>query len=279
MFQKIGIVTKPDREEALRLADKIGRHLQSRGMVVVLESELAKLKRGTLRLSPLNQMRTDLIVTIGGDGTILKTCLSIPRPETPILAINMGERGFLTETRPEEALSAIDRCLEGDYVLEKCFKLSSSIEKKTLPDALNEILVASKTPSKMLALKALTDSLPIIECHSDGLIISTPTGSTAYSLSAGGPVLDPCLEAFALTPVCPLTPTRPIVVPSKNTVRIELLKPGSEAHVVVDGQYETKMTAEDSMIVRKSEHHTNFVRFGESFYRRFRSRFLFPAEG
>ncbi|MFQ6074698.1 MAG: NAD(+)/NADH kinase, partial [Candidatus Bathyarchaeia archaeon] len=225
MFKEVGIVSRLDREDVLRIAEALERHLRSRGLKPVLEAELARLMGSRSPSAPLDGMSADLIITVGGDGTILRTCQSIPNPETPILTVNMGRRGFLAEVRPEDAGSAVDRCLNGDYTLERCLKLSPSLDGRALPDALNEVLIISEPLGKMLGLRVLKDGFPFLECYADGLIISTPTGSTAHSLSAGGPVVDPYLEAFILTPTCPMTPTHPTVVPSQSVIRVELFKP------------------------------------------------------
>lgn len=275
-MREVGIVSRLDRKDVLKAVEALERHLRSRGVEPLLESELAKLMGGRSPSTSLNEMGVDLIVVVGGDGTILRTCQSIPRPETPILTVNMGRRGFLAETRPEDAASAVDRCLRGDYTLERCLKLSPSLGGKALPDALNEVLVVAEPVGKMLGFRVVKDGFSFLECYADGLIVSTPTGSTAHSLSAGGPVVDPCLGAFILTPACPLSPTHPTVVPSQSVIGVELFKP-SKGRVLVDGLFQRRMTAKEALTIRRSEHHANFVRFGESFYRRLRSRLVFPV--
>ncbi|MEM3941663.1 MAG: NAD(+)/NADH kinase, partial [Candidatus Bathyarchaeia archaeon] len=136
-------------------------------------------------------METDFIITTGGDGTILRTCIAIPKPDIPILAINMGVRGFLTEISPEEAFKAVDRCLKGDFKIERCKKLAVSADKLEAPDALNEVLIAVDEPVKILYARIYKDEREVLTSQADGIILATQTGSTGYSLSAGGPVLDP----------------------------------------------------------------------------------------
>ena len=278
MIETVGIVARLDLREVLPIVERAETHLQKKGVKTILESTLAKLRKSSSRSSPLNRMEADLIIAIGGDGTLLKTCLNIPRPETPILAVNMGKRGFLTEVEPQEMLPAIDRCIEGDYVLERCLKLSSFVGRRGLPDALNDFLVASASPSKVLGIRVTKDGLPIVECYCDGLIVATPTGSTAHSLSAGGSVLDPGLDAFILTPNCPLMPTPSIIIPSKSTIQIQPIKLKTKARISIDGQYQTTMTKRDTITIKKSMHYAGLVRFGESFYRRLRSRSPLPAD-
>jgi len=276
LFKVVGLVARIDQKEAVKLAKKLMPHIEDKGASVFLEPSLAKRVKKLSSALRLEEMKGDLIITIGGDGTILRTCLRIPKPEPPILAINMGERGFLTEATPEEALEAVDRCLEGKFVLERCTKLSTFIEEEKLPDALNEVFITSRSPAKLLHTRIWKDSVAVAECRSDGVVVASQVGSTGYSLSGGGPVLDPELEAFVLTPICPLTVFHPTVFSAKSTIDIELLKP-ERAAVVVDGHYQTEMGANRKrMTITKSEYDSSFVRFDGDFYRRLKVRLLFP---
>jgi len=276
LFKVVGLVARIDQKNAVKFAKKLMPHLENKGVSVFLEPTLAKHIKKTASALRLEEMKVDLIITIGGDGTILRTCLRIPKPEPPILAINMGERGFLTEATPEEALEAVDRCLEGKFALERYTKLSSFIGREKLPDALNEVFITSRTPAKLLHTRVWRDGLAVAECRSDGVVVASQVGSTGYSLSGGGPVLDPELEALVLTPICPLTVFHPIVFSAKSTVGIELLKP-ERAAVVVDGHYQTEMrTNKKHITITKSKYKSSFVRFDGDFYRRLKARLLFP---
>lgn len=275
MFQTVGLVARVDKKRALDLAVKLLHYLEKKGLTVFLEPALAKHAKKLDASMPPEKMKADLIITVGGDGTILKTCLQIPKPEPPILAINMGVRGFLTEVMPKDAFDAIDKCLEGSYTLERCFKLASFIGKTRLPDALNEIFIASLAPAKLLHTRIWKNGVPVADCRSDGAVIASQVGSTGYSLSAGGPVLDPDLNAFVFTPICPLTVFHPIVFSVKASVSVELLNP-KRAVVVLDGHYRAEMNPKEARItVVKSEHESSFVRFKEDFYRRLKGRLLF----
>ena len=276
LFKVVGLVARVDEKEALKLAKKLMSHLEDKGLSVFLEPRLARhVKKATAALR-LEEMKVDLIITIGGDGTILRTGLMMPKPEPPILAINMGVRGFLTEVTPAEALETVDRCLKGDFVLEQCTKLSSYMGEVRLPDALNEVFITSYVPAKLLHIRIWRDNVAVAECQSDGIVVASQVGSTGYSLSGGGPVLDPKIDAFVLTPICPLTTFHPIVFSAKSTVSIELLKP-KKAVVVVDGHYQMQMRiSEKRLMVRKSEYKASFVRFDGDFYRRLKGRLLFP---
>jgi NAD+ kinase len=275
LFNTVGIVARGDQKRALDFSSELIEHLEAKGLAISLESKLAKhSKRNTLAL-PLDEMNTDLIVAVGGDGTILRTCLAIPKPEPPILAINMGVRGFLAEVPPEASFDAIDKCLNGNFHLEKCMKLASSIGNRRLPDALNEVLITSLAPAKLLHVKIRKDETAVAECRADGMMVASQVGSTGYSLSAGGPVLDPSLDAFVFTPICPLTVFHPLVFSGRTTITVELLKP-KRAIVVLDGAYRTEMKPKTPRIaISRSEHESSFVRFGDGFYRRLKSRLLF----
>jgi NAD+ kinase len=273
LINTVYVVTRLDQKNAFSLASKLESHLKDKGLEIIVEPILAKLMTSNSRSIPLKKIKADLIIAIGGDGTLLKTALHIPKPETPILAVNLGRRGFLTEIRPEDMLTAVDKCINGDYILEKCNKLSSAVGREKLPDALNEFLIASTSLSKVIGLRIFKDKRLITEYYCDGLIIATPTGSTAHSLSAGGSVLDPDLDAFILTPICPLTPTPSIIFSSKNTIQIQLIKMKKKVRVSIDGQYQTLITKKNKINVKKSKHQTRLVRFRRNFYDRLNSRF------
>lgn len=275
VFQTVGLVARVDRKKALDLAVKLSRYIQKKGLTVFLEPALARHAKKPDASMPLERMKTDLVITVGGDGTILNTCLQIPKPEPPILAINMGVRGFLTEVSPKNAFEAVEKCLRGSFTLERCSKLASFIGKTRLPDALNEVFVTSLAPAKLLHMRIWKNGVPLADCRSDGAVIASQVGSTGYSLSAGGPVLDPGLDAFVFTPICPLTFFHPIVFSVKSSVSVELLNP-KRALVVVDGNYTAEMkTRETRITVVRSEFESSFVRFREDFYRRLKGRLLF----
>jgi len=224
-------------------------------------------------------MKTDFIITIGGDGTILRTSIAIPKPEPPILAINMGVRGFLTEVQPKEACAAVEKCLKGEFKIEKCAKLAVYTGEGAIPDALNDIVISAGEPSKILYTQILKDEKPLLKCQADGLIVSTQTGSTGYSLSAGGPVLDPEVDAFVLTPICSLTVFHSLVFPADSKVTIQAIRPETML-VLIDGNYRQLVTSKNpTLTVTRSKNVTSFIRFKDDFYNRLRSRVLFKGMG
>lgn len=261
MSTKVGLVSRLDEDDALKVALKLFKSMTKKGLKVVPEeqfSQTAKLTGGT----PFSKMDVDLIVTVGGDGTVLKTCMSIPKPETPILAVNMGRRGYLTEVDPENAMPAIESFLKGTCKTEERVKLSATIEGETTVDGLNEVVITSGTPSKMLHFIVSIDRSQLLEFRGDGLIVSTPTGSTAYSLSAGGPIVDNSVEAFVATFICPLEHLTPLVVSMDNRIKVELAAPKLKGTLVVDGRFQRELAPQTSVTVSKSPHKAVFVRLG-----------------
>jgi len=278
LTKKVGIVARIDRKEAIDVATRIVDRFESEKFNVLLEPSLAKLMNRQGDSTPLRKMKADLIVTIGGDGTILRTCLRIPKPEPPILAVDMGVRGFLTEVSPDRALEAVEKYLKGAYIVERCSKIASFIGDERLPDALNEVFVTSRHLAKLLHVRIKKDGEVVMDCRADGVIIASQVGSTGYAFSAGGPIIDLDLDAFVLTPVCPITFIRPIVFSSSSEVTVELLKPKT-AMVVIDSYCQREISKETPLItIKKSEHESSFIRFGGSFYHRLKARLFFSRE-
>jgi NAD+ kinase len=279
VFKSVGLVARFDKRGAIKLAEDIADYLRKKGLEVYVEETLKSKIKSNENFLPLENMKTDFIVTVGGDGTILRTCIAIPNPETPILAVNMGVRGFLTEVSPQEAFTAIDKCLKGEFKIEKCAKLAVTAEDAKFPDALNEVMISVDEPVKLLYARVSKNNEQILDCQADGLIIATQTGSTGYSLSAGGPVLDPHVEAFVLTPMCSLSVLRSIVFPADSKITVDVIRP-RRILVVVDGAYKQIIESKRPRImVTRSKHKASFIRFRENFYHRLRSRLLFRGIG
>ena len=276
MIRRIGVVSRLDDSDALETAADLFSFILSRGLTGIPEEEFARLKRlGGGK--PLSEMKADLIVTVGGDGTVLKTSMLIPESETPILAVNMGRRGYLTEVSPEQGKEAIKDSLKGKIRLEEHMKLSVVHGSGSSIDGLNEALLAPAVPYKMMALNIKVGGHDLVDCRADGLIVATPTGSTAHAFSAGGPVLDPSLDAFVLVFICPVDPIHPVVVPAKKEISIKLSNAASRASVVVDGRHHQDLAPGTSILIKKSKHKAVFVRFDRPRIKR--SLVRFPAAG
>ena len=277
MFKSVGLVARFDQKQALKLAEELAEFLAEKGLDVSVEDSLEGKVACKQRFIPLTEMKTDFIITIGGDGTILRAALNIPKPDTPLLTINMGVRGFLTEVEPQDAHAAIERTLKGDYKIEKSTKMAVTAGKEALPDALNDVVISTGEPSKILYSEICKNGKPILKCQADGLIISTQTGSTGYSLSAGGPVIDSEVDAFVLTPICSLTVFHSLMLPTDSTVTFNVVRP-EKMLVLIDGNYrKTISTDKLTVTVTKSKHVTSFIRFESNFYDRLRNRLLFKG--
>ena len=157
VFESVGLVARYDKKQAVELAKELADYLRKKGLEVCIEDSIAKKVDTAAKKVPLKNMKTDFIITIGGDGTILRTCLAVPDPEPPILAVNMGVRGFLTEVEPKDAYNAVDRTLKGEFKIEKCAKLAVSADGKAMPDALNDVVISAGEPSKILYTQICKD--------------------------------------------------------------------------------------------------------------------------
>jgi len=187
VFKSVGLVARYDKKQALKLTEELAEYLAKKGLKVYIEDTLAGKIAIQEEMVSLSKMKPDFIITIGGDGTILRTCIGLAKPEPPILAINMGLRGFLTEVEPKTAFEAVNKILVGEYKIEKCAKLSVVAGEDRLPDALNDVVISAGEPSKILFTRICKDGKPILNCQADGLIVATETGSTGYSFLQAGP--------------------------------------------------------------------------------------------
>ncbi len=272
LIRRIGVVSRLDDENALETAAGLFRFVTGKRLVGVPEEEFARLKRlsgGT----PLSEMRADLIVTVGGDGTVLKTSMVMPKPDTPILAVNMGRRGYLTEVSPEQAKDAIRDCLRGKMRLEEHMKLSMIGSGGSTVDGLNEALIAPALPYKMIDVNMRVGGYDLVDCRADGLVVATPTGSTAHAFSAGGPVLDPSLDAFVLVFLCPVDPLHPVILSAKKELSIKLNSVAPRSTVIVDGRHREDFQPGSSILIRKSKRKAVFVKFDRLKVRRSLVRF------
>ena len=277
MLKSVGLIARYDKKTALKLTEELAEYLENRGLKAFIEDTLAGKVATDAEMVPLSKMKTDFIITIGGDGTILRTSITVPKPEPPILAINMGVRGFLTEVEPKNAYEAVEKILKGDYKTEKCTKLAVSAGEEPIPDALNDVVISAGEPAKILYTQICKNGKPILKCQADGIIVATQTGSTGYSLSAGGPVLDPAVDAFVITPICSLTVFHSLVFPANSEITFNIIRP-KEMLIFIDGNYRKLLTLKDPTLkVTTSKNVTPFIRFETDFYDRLRNRLLFKG--
>ncbi len=267
MPKAVGILAKKGSKEIYGEARRIHGIIEQHGLKSIPDDELGKDAKipGS---KPLRQMEIDLLVTIGGDGTVLKAAKEMRNPKTPILAVNMGRRGYLTEVEPSGFEAAFTKWEKGDYELEEQWKLSVLHANRLIGEALNEALLLPTIPAKMLNLNLTLRGKRVFQARADGIIVSTPTGSTAHSFSAGGPVLETSMDSVSLTLIAPLQPVKSIVVPVKAGVQLRVAEPGPSANLVIDGRLEREIRIGQSLSFRKSGNSTFFVRFGDSFLQR-----------
>ena len=272
---KFGIVARRDREAALKLAYRVYDFLKVSGYEVFVDidtySHLHEFDKEDV--VPLEEFNVDYIIVIGGDGTILRVEHRTKR-DIPILGINMGTLGFLTEVEPHETFFAISKLIEGEYHIDERIKLRTYINGvNNVPDALNEAAILTGIPGKIIHLKYYIDGGLADEVRADGLIISTPTGSTGYSMSAGGPFVDPRLRVVVLAPLAPIAlSSRPIVVPAESKIDIRNLSPTREVILAIDGQFYTYLTPETEIQVKISPRRTRFIRFSNEIYPKYTMR-------
>lgn len=272
---RIGVVARLDMEDAIQLTGKITDFLLKKGIETLIDTSVAeKLDKYQELSCSLDEMDADMIIAVGGDGTILRTQSFISHKKIPLFGINMGTVGFLTEIDPENAFKAIEEVLLGNYFVEKRTQLQIYHQKK-LHSALNEVVLMTRKPAKMLHIEISVDDEVVEELRADGLIIATPSGSTAYSMSAGGPIVDPRVGAFIIVPICPFKlGSRPTVVPDNSEIKVKLLREGKKAIAVIDGQFEEEIDYMDQIIFRKSEDNACFVRLNKDFYRKVREKLI-----
>lgn len=272
---RVGIVSRTDRDGSLVVTREIIDYLEELGVEVSVETDTALALELQNHNTNLQDLEGDFIITVGGDGTILKAAMEMKNPETLLFGVNMGRRGFLAEVPPVEYKEAIQRVLKGDYSVEEMLKVRSwgIGMDDSFPDALNELLVASSLPSKMLLTRLSIDGVHITDIQADGIIFSSPAGSTAYNMSAGGAIVAPEVAGFSLTAICPYSYFKSIVIPPGSTVRIELMKERSDAVAIMDGRHYVPLRARSVIEATVSDKKARFIRF-KSFYSRINRRIL-----
>jgi NAD+ kinase len=264
VYSTIGVVTKRGEARVAATFARLLELLRPHGCRVLLERPsgdllddpaLAGIERSRVEVAPLDELgaRSDLLVVLGGDGTLLGAARCMARHGVPILGINQGRLGFLVEVRPEQLDDALEATLRGEAQLERRQLLSSQVRRAdgTLTPpvlAVNDVVLRTRGSIRMIEFDSWLDDEFISRHRADGMIISTATGSTAYALSGGGPVLHPALAALLFVPICPHTLSdRPIVVPADRRVRICLSDEGGGAAVTCDGQVDVPLAAGDAV--------------------------------
>lgn len=273
VFKRVGLVARVANEQIRESLLRVEQFLLGEGLEVIFEGVSASMLSGNERqLASLEDlgMRCDLLIAVGGDGNILSAARTMAPHGVPILGINRGRLGFLADVSPEEIEDRLREVINGDYTTEEHFLLEGEVKGQSeVPSALNEVLVHSANMPKMIEMDLYVNDRYVYTQNSDGLIISSPTGSTAYALSAGGPIMHPSLNAIVLVPMFPHSLTsRPLVVPGDDEIKIVIgRESGADARVSFDSHLEFNIEAGDSLIIRKKKEKLALVHPpGHSFY-------------
>lgn len=264
-MQLIALVANLEKRGIREVATGIITYLEERGVRTIIARKQA-LALGVPERGVAEQelQGADCLLVLGGDGTLLQAARQVCTSATPILGINLGRLGFLTEVELADLYPALDKLLTGDYHIEQRMMLQSTVKR---PDqiltctALNDIVVTKGAFPRLLSLEVYISSDYLDTYPADGLIVATPTGSTAYSLSAGGPLLTPDLRVMLLTPICPHTLyARPLVVPGKHQIEIHVHAPEVEVMLAVDGQQGLSLRNGDVITVTEASTTTQLIR-------------------
>jgi len=261
----VGVVIKPNHKEAWATAGDLAAWLKKRNINLIgkTHGEAEKCGIKTVETEEF-QTQSDLIVVLGGDGTMISTARLTGSREVLVLGINYGSLGYLTDFRIEEMFPALEMILEGEYEIDRRVMLDVEhfrADKKIAEGrVLNDIVINKSALARIIEIEVNLNRLYVNSFRADGLIVATPTGSTAYNLSAGGPILYPSMNAIVLTPICPFTLTnRPIVVPDEDEIEIKLKNDIEGVVLTLDGQIGFSISAKDKVLIRKSATTFNLV--------------------
>lgn len=264
-MKRIGIIAKQNKPEAIPLIAHLIEHLRFKEVDLYLEESIGKALPGFPSGPRFNSIKreeipsqVEMVIVLGGDGTLLSVARLVGKYRVPILGVNLGGLGFLTEITLKELDRVIERVLEGDFVVDERVALQAAVlrrgERMADFTVLNDAVINKGALARIIDLETSIDGEYLTTFKSDGLILSTPTGSTAYNLSAGGPIIYPSLHCIIITPICPHTLTnRPIVIPDDVTIRVVLKTTQQEVLLTLDGQQGFMLEYEDIVEVKKSE--------------------------
>ncbi|HWF07160.1 MAG TPA: NAD(+)/NADH kinase [Bryobacteraceae bacterium] len=253
LVRRVGIFSKPNSPAAAELVPELLRWLAQRGVEVRLDNETARYAGMLVGLDRLHVPDgCDLAVVLGGDGTLLSAARAVGNRAIPLLAVNLGGLGFLTSIPVKDLFPQLERALAGsqEVTRRRMLRVRLLRESGLVAEyhALNDVVIAKSSIARIIDLEAWAGSSLICEYKADGLIISTPTGSTAYSLSAGGPIVYPTVNAICLTPICPhMLTNRPLIVPSDMSIRIVSRARDEDAYLTVDGQIGSPLESGDAV--------------------------------
>ncbi|MEH6582943.1 MAG: NAD(+) kinase [Halioglobus sp.] len=275
-FKIVGLVGRSQQDGLVAVLRELLDLLEARGLDIILESRLGELVPDhSPRLGSRDEIgqEADLVIVVGGDGSLLSAARTLAKYDVSVLGVNRGRLGFLTDISPDEIARQVPAVLDGHYERDSRFLLDAQVRRDGQvvgrADALNDVVVNSGTSAQMIELELSIDGIFVYRQRADGLIISTPTGSTAYSLSGGGPIMHPSLDAVVLVPMYPhALSSRPIVVDGNSEIRIDILE-RNRIHppVTCDGQVNMTARPGDSIYITKEPHRLTLLHpVGHSFY-------------
>ena len=270
-IRRVGVLVKPHQPDALKTICRLAEWCERHRIALVggprLDRQTVEAETGCrIETQELEELvgNVDLIVVLGGDGTMIATARTLGDNEVPVVGINYGTFGYLAEFRQDEVESALEAVLEGAYKIDRRLMLAAEVyrrgERLMHDRVLNDVVISKSALARIIEIETWIDK-KLVNCfRADGLIVSTPTGSTAYNLSAGGPVVFPSMRAIVITPICPHTlSNRPLVVPDDVEIELILKTPREEVALTLDGQVGLPLEAEDLVVVRKSRATFNLV--------------------
>jgi NAD+ kinase len=266
VFSRIGIVMKPNKPEALALAREMIGWLKQKNTQVYLDTSVASpIHYAPSCRSEEMSKCVDLLVVLGGDGTLLSAARHMEKEDIPILGVNLGGLGFLTEITLEELYPVLERILEGKVEIEKRMKLHAAVfrqaEKVGEYAVLNDAVISKSVLARIIHLRSSVNGAYVTTYRGDGVIISTPTGSTAYSMAAGGPIVYPTMDSVLITPICPHTLTnRPLLIPDEATVEFTLETEESDVRLTLDGQVGCNLLPFDRVVIHKAGKSVSFIK-------------------
>jgi NAD+ kinase len=281
-LKTVGMVVRRERPRAIAIAHELAGWLHARHLTTLAEPEAAAAIGAEAVEREQLALRADLIVVLGGDGTLLSIARLVGERETPILGINLGGLGFLTEITTEEAQATLARVLAGDYEVDRRITLEATVESHAAGAraaeresfrALNDVVINKRALGHMLDLNVVASGERFCSYRADGLIIATPTGSTAYALSAGGPIVFPSLEVVVLAPICPHTlSNRPVVLPDSFEIEVRVKTDENGAMLTVDGQQTARLASDDTLRVRRGKNPVVLVRSSHAYFEIWRNK-------
>jgi len=269
---KIGIIAKYHHHDAKPIVEQLVTWLGQHQKEVFLDTDTAALigaKSGYPK--PKIPPMVDLMIVLGGDGTLLSVARLIENRDVPILGVNLGGLGFLTEVTLDEVFLTLEKIFKSEYTPDSRLMIRSEVfrqgERVVSSYSLNDTVISKGVLARMIRLEVSINSQFVTSLRGDGLILATPTGSTAYSLSAGGPIVNPMVEALVFTPICPHTLTnRPIVIPGSATVQVKMTSREDGAMVTFDGQVGFTLRPDDVIEIKAADHKITLVRAPEKNY-------------